>query len=306
MICVLTSIRPYIVFCFTYSRRPRSNGNASVKIPIVPKSRLRGAAVSTCFRMTGAICLSYKELPGGEGNITEEQLRVLLSEGYTTAVIYDGGEPLSEYLEKTRAALSNLSFEMPDLLYVYGVTEGESYYLTDYTEDGEPIFTEELDAVLEGYGIKTVVQETYATKTVSYTNFYEPFKYAESLGFLATKRNKGLAADSLNDALSERGAVVYSVGFDFNDSHSYFGMYDGSLRGDDGTTTDNFVQMLTALAKHTQTLKITGVGGVRAYREEYNLSIPDLETVAKRLAELQAELDSVEAEITAVKAKYYD
>lgn len=262
--------------------------------------------VMSIFGVHGTISISLESMPGDVGNLTVEQYRGLIKSGYSTAALYDGETPLDEYLAELSGRAHLLGIEMPKVLYVCGKIEGSYFYLTDYDEEGKPIFTNELKTVLDFYGIEQVVQETYQSKIVAYQNFYEPLYYCESLGYNAMNENIGrLASGSLYETFKNKAAVVYSINFDFDRAFgAFYGEYDTSVLGGDGSTADDFARMLAAINDYGSSLRILDVGGVAKYRKEYNEKLElDLGTDLM-LKSLRERLCEVELGIAAITDKY--
>ena len=262
--------------------------------------------VMSIFGFWGTISSSLNSMPGDAGNLTVEQYQSLLGSGYSSAVLYDGTLPLSEYLSRFSQRCVSLGIEMPNVIYVCGRESGEYVFVTEYDADGKPIFTNELETVLDTYGIKQIVQETYQSKIVAYQDFYGPFRYCESLGYNAMNERIGrLASGSLYETVKNKAAVVYSINFDFNKSFgAFYGEYDPTLTAGDGTTTDDFARMLAAINDYGSSVMISDVEKVAEYRKEYNERLELDSETDERIASLRARLLEVEAGIAAIKEKY--
>ena len=262
--------------------------------------------IMNVFGVRATIAISPDSMPGGGGNISVSQYKTLLGEGYSTAALYDGSEPLDSWLERLKTKCAAAGIAMPKVLYVCGGTEEEPYWLIEYDEKGKPIFTNELNLTLEAYQIKHVIHETYQTKIVAYQNFYEDFVYSEALGFNAMNSKAGrLASGSLYETVKNRAAVVYSLNFEFENNHgAFYGEYDNTLSAGDGTTTDDFARMLGAISQYGESLKITDILSVRDYRKELNESFGSDEETDELIERLVARLAEIELAIQAVKVKY--
>lgn len=254
------------------------------------------------FGMTGTVCISPGSLPGMGGNITLDEYRLMLAFGYSSAVHYDGSVSLGDYLSELKGKADSLNIPFPATLYVSGSVENKPYYMFEYDEKGKPIFTNEIKAVLEQYGIGCVVQETYQSKIVSYQNFYEPLTYCESLGYVCEKK---LSKESFLETLKTRGSLVFSVQFDRENSFGrYYERYDPTDKLSDPNFSEQYRRMLDTISDYGDGIKVIDIPAVSKYRNEFNSELElDFETDAA-LNELESRLEAVKAEIAAIKAKY--
>ena len=257
-------------------------------------------AIMSPLKMTGTICISKNSMPSDSGNVTVAQYKALLNEGYSGAVLYDGTAELSEYLEEVKTRTESLGIELPNTLYVFGKVENKNFWLTKCDAEGRPQFTEEQKNVLENYGIKHVVQETYQTKSVSYQNFYDEFQYCEALGF---NSKDGLPGESLLDSIKRKAALVFSVQFEFSGNQgAFYGEY--NVSGNIGDTRDDFGRMLNVIYGYGEQIKTISISAVAAYRKAYNEELMlDTETDEK-IERLNSRLAEVNAAIQAIKNKY--
>lgn len=81
------------------------------------------------------VCISPSSLPGDEGNISVAEYETLLSDGWKSAIIWDGDGDLGEYLEECREVFSLGGFDMPTSLLFW--------------QNYEPVY----DSVISEYGI---------------------------------------------------------------------------------------------------------------------------------------------------------
>ena len=258
--------------------------------------------VTQIFGFKAVMCLSPTKMPGDSGMMTTSAFKELMvNEGYSTAIHYDGSLPLSEYLGRVKERCTALKIDMPDTVYYAGGDERDPLWAVPYDDNDLPVLTE-LDPALKEYGVKYVIQETYQTKTVAYENFYTDFVYAEALGYNAvhTRGGYALAAPSIYNAMKRGAAVVLSLTFD--KEHGYGGYY-GEL-DEGGTLTDDFARMLKALDGFSSDVMVTDMKGVDEYRTEYQKSVPDGESIEARRIELLARLERINLEIDEIKKKY--
>ena len=252
------------------------------------------------FSMTGTICISNESMPGDEGNMTLTQYRDLIEAGYSSAVAYDGSYPLDQALSLLKSRTEALGIDFPKVLYVFGVSDDGPFKLMEYDSKGKPIFTQDLQSTLDEYGVLHVVQDVYEKKSVGITDFENPFVYCEAIGFNASSM---LSRDSFMQVLQTRGALVFSVGFEFENNYgAFYGAYEADGTFADGSTEDDYYRMLDTIYAYGDRVKIISVEGVGEYREDFAAHIyPEIE---KMIDDLRAQLKEIDVRIQAIKDKY--
>ncbi len=143
-------------------------------------------------KFPATLCMSPASLPGGEGNMSVAQYKELVSNGWKTAVFYDGEGELDEYLEECRATFTLGGFDMPESILFW--------------RDYEP----EFDEIIAEYGIEHAIHFD--------TDDYPIFESSVDEGVWhpgAVSWNDKESQNYLGSLVAEGGHFVYCMGFTY-------------------------------------------------------------------------------------------
>ncbi len=85
-----------------------------------------GSTVPAEYEIEGTLALSEKEFPDMDGKITMEQLDILIDNGWSTVLYYDGEGELSAFLGTMQDKLASAGMDMPrTLVFAHGIFNTE-------------------------------------------------------------------------------------------------------------------------------------------------------------------------------------
>ena len=223
------------------------------------------------LKLTGTICLSDTDLPGGEGNVTLEQFNEMIEAGWTTALYFDyaAAGNVEAYLLKMSGLLSSLGIEMPDSAYFLA-----GAYNTDY------------DGMLISRGIKNVIHHEERGLDLIGTDLDSTMWRVGDIGW----NNTTLANPTFTALMSTAGGLSFSVGFNDWDRTRYFS-------GDDvgsaafARMLDKFRECVRDESMFVDSLK-EGKVSYMVHNTEYLRLSPMLD---ERRQELQVKIDELNA-----------
>ena len=236
--------------------------------------------------LDGIICLSPTEIPGDEGKITLPQFREMLADGWVAAILYDGSEELSGYLDMMKYTFEFLGIPAYDTVLFLDGTYDSSFdpLLMEYGVEY---------AVHSGGNVYPIVESRAESETVLIP------------GYIGWNNVNDKGARYIYEYLLTRGGVAsFIVGFPGNVSDGY--RVDGSV-----DVTDAHIEGFKRLVLENL-LPMYNSGRIivgdfdsafwmrRAYLEALAEAEPRIE--AKK-AELLAEMEKVEKEIISA---YYE
>ena len=234
--------------------------------------------------LNGTLCLSYEELPDMTGNMSSDELRIMLDSGWDTAVYVTAkraGE-LDAYLKGMRSRMSELG--IPD-------------FDTVYFEEG--VYSSALyDGVLRANGVDTVINAIDDNVDPGTRDISDDLWRVGAIGWSGTKGNP-TAGNALKSILENHGAAVFAVetwhGADRNENEHFV----------PGLSDSSFESMLFKLLDSVRSgdLHVVGASGTReiyeTYIEEYDLYKNVYEP---RQIEIKARLREIETALAGIYA----
>lgn len=226
-------------------------------------------STSENLSLVGTICISPTDLPGGDGNITEEQFSELLAEGWTTALYvgHTAASDLAVYLDSAEVAFASIGITMPNAAYF-----APGAYSTEY------------DGLLVEYGIRNIVHHEEEGFSLIGADLNGSLWRAGDIGWNTT----GVSNASFTALLANSGNLVFSLGFDENDlSRRFIG---------DEMGNSSFARMLDKFRECIRSgeMRVGSMSGAREAYKEYNEKYVELSpTLEPRRVELQTEIDRV-------------
>lgn len=142
-----------------------------------------------------ALGLSPDSLPGLSGCISDDQFDELISEEWSTFLVYDGKSPISNWLISMKKLLREKHIDMPSVIYF----PAESY-------------SKELDEVLEQYDIEIILHHGEENLPVITTTVDSDFFRISSVGW--TDAN---APSRTQSAMNRGGSLAFIVGSEHTD-----------------------------------------------------------------------------------------
>lgn len=221
--------------------------------------------------LRGTVCLSDTNLPGGEGNITLEQLKEMMADGWTTALYVDhvNASNLAQYLVKMAAELYALGLSMPDT----------AYFISGAYNIG-------FDGLLLSHGIRNVVHHEEGGLETIGTDLESAMWRAGDVGW-----NDVSSANSTFTALiSTAGSLSFSVSFDEWDKSRRF-VGDDMGNGAFSRMLDKFRECIRSNSMYVGPLS-EGKEAYKVHNDEYLRLSPQLEP---RRQALQAKIDEINA-----------
>lgn len=142
------------------------------------------------YGYTATLSLSPTELPGLEGCMTEEQFAELVDAGWSVCVRYDGTS-VNDWWKALEPELEERGLTVPEAVY---------FPFGTYQSD--------MDRSLEQIGFKVVVSKVGEAESPIVLENAEGLWHLRAMGFMNAD-----AKVRLNEAVEQKGNIVYCVGF---------------------------------------------------------------------------------------------
>ena len=229
----------------------------------------------------GTLCLTVDAMPGDEGCISLEELDILLINGWSLALLFGGSgeEELQSFLTETRQRLAELEMQIPDTL---------AFKRGSYSPS--------LDSLIVAEGFAHVIhnseeQTPYIDKTVD-GELFRP----GAVGW----RAEGMQRYFMADLMAFGGCACFTIDLNSERAETNLDMNNDAL-------VTSFNSMIMAIDGWIQE------GGCTAKDVAFGLNLRKnyMETskiIGERArefrAEIQAQLDQIEIEITTIQKKY--
>ncbi len=236
---------------------------------------LESEVYSVCYPImkeqeyTGTLALSVDQLPGMEGRMTIEQFQELISAGWDVCVKWDAASDVKKWWPEWEKQLARLGVEATAVAYF---TSG--------------MYSKDVDEELQNKGISIVVhhgEEASLIQTVDEEGLW----HLGAVGLMGEKPKL-----RLREAVAQKGNITYLVGFELEDER-----YDER----------SFRAMLDCFKEYegTSELLVSNMGESRQhYRERSDVYEQEkLEAYNQKKAEVEAELEAVEKELSEIKVK---
>lgn len=232
------------------------------------------------IKIVGVLAFSRDELPGMEGKITEEQYRLLVSQGWGNALYWDGEGELSAFLDDMKASLESIGIDMPKSIAFKAKT-----YLKSY------------DALLGEYGIVNAVHSGEEGLDIIEVNEPDGVWHPGRVGWIAS--NSGTLKQYVE---TNSGYALFEIGFDTSVPQTSYYTSSG------GTNVSRLEKMLGIFRDSIAAgkVEVLDIDGTREKVLQYNLILRDKEAyIEARTAELDAEIQKIERKITDLYYEYH-
>lgn len=227
-------------------------------------------------RAAATVCLSLRELPDMEGNVTEEQLQEMLDSGWSTAIYVNAADAarLDSYLSDMEAAYDRLGIERTDTLcFSIGV------------------YTTAMDSILASHGISCVITTVHEGENILSRDLESDVWCVKADGWSG---RSGSAVAAYNDLLSSHGASAFLIstidGYHRYDAADFrVGVDDSSLERMLDLFSDDIVKgdMYVDSAMSARERYAIYLADCEYYESYYR---PPLEAAEARLAEVNVKL----------------
>ena len=222
------------------------------------------APLMEAVNLPGMLAFTEMKYPGAEGCLTQAQWQTLYEKGWRHCLYWDGTKTLDAWLTEAQAALTKAGLPASDILY---------FAPEAYAEEHLP--------VLQKHGIATAI--CYPAATADYL-----LEVADdqvwTIGALSWCSSNASAFSS--SVTSEGGSIVLAVHDECQLNAEYVQV---------------FQSMMEALSSWQQagTVYITDVAEAKAFRQGVQNGRSALEAErAEKLAEIQAQIDAVNQQMT--------
>lgn len=238
--------------------------------------------------IVGVLAFSENELPDSPGKITREQYDELIALGWGTALFFNGEGTLREYLESMTFLLEERELGFPKSI----IFEKEKY-LSEY------------DTVLTEYGIENAIHSGEERLPIVESQMPDGVWHPGFIGWRTYNTSTKLKAS----IETVGGYALFRI--DFNTSNDGVATSFYPIPGESeasGNRVDVFKRMINSFKSSIDNGKITvdNVDDVRSIYLEHVTDRINKETyAANRRAEINAELSSIEKQITDLYSEYY-
>lgn len=226
--------------------------------------------------LTGTICLSADELPGGEGNITFDEYCEMIDSGWTSALFISASDAsnIEGYIQRMSSLLHDMGIDMPDTACF-----ANGAYSTSY------------DNTLSELGIEYVIHSGEEGLPLISADSDAPVWRAGALGW----NTIGKSAVLMGDLIVNIGNAVFTIDFNPRATDTYFpadAMSSASL----GRMTDKLRQYVDGGALIVGPLS-AGEEAYLLHKQAYELSRPAIEL---KRAELEAKIADIDRRLYAI------
>ncbi len=249
--------------------------------PAVAISKI-GAGEKLLF--SGTICLSPEEMPDMEGNMTADELKIMIASGWNTAILVNSerAAQLDAYLTDMKTRMSDLGIQNADTLYFEeGVYESSVH-----------------DGVIRAHGIYTVINAIDENADPITRDTSDDIWRVGAIGWSGSKSNP-TATKALASLLENHGGAVFTVDTWHEHSRKEYAHFIP------GVSEESFERMLFTLLDSVEAgdLYVHGASSARetytTYKEEYDLYKNVYEP---RQIEINARLSVILAELREIYA----
>ena len=236
--------------------------------------------------LVGVMALSEDELPGYEGNITLAEYRTLVLAGWGSALYWDGGGEIADFIMRMRELLLPLEIELPkSLIFASGT------------------YSAEYDDVLLSYGIENAIHS--GENELAYIEETRPdgVWHPGRIGW----RCFGTSTRFKEMVEEDGGYALFEIGFDNSPSKSETSFFPVEGADGDSDRVEVFARMVTSFKESISEGKIS-VGSIETVRSETELYHSAKEAAeaanAERVAKIDAEIAAIQKKITDLYNEY--
>ena len=236
----------------------------------------------------GVMAFSEDELPGGEGNVTVEQYNELMNLGWGNALYWNGEGELSAFLDTMELALGDIGIEMPKSV----LFENDAY-------------SPDCDALLLERGIENAVHSGIEDYSIVEKTDPDGVWHPGYVGWRNLKKST-----RLKSAIEANGGYsAFRIVFDNSPENfdtAYYHIEGESVSN--GAREQVFGKMMSSFKKSVEagTISVMTIEESRNAAEAHFRGVEEYQEYAKtRIAEIDAEIASVEKKILELYDKYH-
>ena len=249
--------------------------------PAVAISKI-GAGERLLFR--GTICLSPEEMPDMAGNMTSDELKIMIASGWNTAILVNSerAAQLDDYIADMKSRMSALGIQGADTLYFE-----EGVYKSGAHDD-----------IIRSHGIYTVINAIDENADPITRDTSDDIWRVGAIGWSGPKSNP-TATKALESLLEKHGGAVFAVDTWHEDGRKEYAHFIP------GVSEESFERMLFKFLDSVEAgdLYVHGASSAKetytTYKVEYDLYKNVYEP---RQIEINARLDVILAELREIYA----